>query len=72
MGVLVIIIAAITKVTTKVAIYSYVNKIVLTAKIAEHKLDFVHSILSTIIVTRTIGLAINPSQNKLATWSVEP
>ena len=54
-------IAAIMKVTTKVAIRLYVNKMMLTAIMAEHKLEAAHSALLIIMVTRTIGLAVKPS-----------
>ena len=64
------IVAAITKVTTKVAMYSYVNKMVLTAKMAECKLAIAYSALNIILVTRTIGK--EPNQTKVTTQSVEP
>ena len=64
-------ISAITKVIIKVNIYLYINKIVLTAKIAEYKLEVTHSALNIIIVIRIIGLAIKPSQTMVATQSVE-
>ena len=65
------IFAAIMKVATKVAICLYVNKIVLTAKIAEYKLLVVYSAKNIVMVTRTIGLAVNPSQSKVTTQSIE-
>ena len=64
-------IATITKVTTKLVMYSYVNKMVLTATIADYKLEVAHSALNTIMVLGTIGLAIKPSQTKATTQSVE-
>ena len=64
-------IAAIMKVTTKVAICLYVNKMVLTATMAEYKLEVAHSAPNIIMVTRTIGLAVKPSQSKVATQSME-
>ena len=51
-------VAAIIKVTTKVDVCSYADKIVLTARMAEYKLEFAYSILSIIVVIRNIGLAI--------------
>ena len=60
-------IAAISKVTTKVAICSYVNKIQLTSTIAEYKLVVAYNAPNTIIVTNTIGLPINPSKTKVDT-----
>ena len=51
---------------------SYVNKMVLTATIAEYKLKVVNSALNIIMVTRAIGLAIKPSHPKVATQSVKP
>ena len=66
------IIAAIMKVTTKVVICLYVTKMMQTATIAEYKVEVALRILNNIIVTRTIGLAIKPSQTKVATKSVEP
>ena len=64
-------VAAIMKVTIKVAIHSYVNKMVLTATMAEYKWEVVHSTPNIITVTRIIGLAVKPSQIKVATQSVE-
>ena len=49
------------KVTSKVGICFYVNKIVLTTTMAEYKLEVVYSVPSIIMVTRTIGLAVKPS-----------
>ena len=51
-GVLGMTIAAIMKVTTKVAICLYANKIVLTATMAEHKLEVAHSVSLVIMVTK--------------------
>ena len=65
-------IAATTKVTTKVDICSNGYKMVATTTIAECKLEFTHNIPNIIIVTKTIGLAIKPSQTKVTTRSVEP
>ena len=67
-----ITVAAIMKVNNKVAICLYVKKIVLTATMAKCKLKVAHSAPNIITVTRTIGLAIKPSQSKVATWSMEP
>ena len=72
MGLLGTTVAAIVKFTTKVALYSNVNKIVLTNIIAEHKLEVVHSILNVIIVAKTFGLAFKASQTKFTTRLVEP
>ena len=60
------------KVTTKVAICLYVNKIMLISSIAEYKLEVAHSALNIIIIIRIIGVAVKPSQNKVATQSIEP
>ena len=65
-------VAALMKVTTRVAKYSYVNKIVSTATIAKYKLQVAYSEPSIITVVKIIGLAIKPSQTKVATRSVEP
>ena len=51
-------IAIIMKLTTKVAICLYMNKMVLTAIIAEYKLEVAYSALSISMATRTIRLAI--------------
>ena len=67
-----ITIVTITKVTSKVAMCSHMNKMVLTAKMAEHKFEVAYSILNIVIFTRKIGLAIKPNQTKVATRSVEP
>ena len=64
-------VAAIIKVTTKVAIHSYVNRMVLTTRMAEYKSGVVHSALNTIMVISTICLAVKPSQSKVATQSME-
>ena len=64
-------IAVIVKVTTKVAICLYVNKMVLTATMAVDKLEVSHRTLNIFMVTRTIGLAVKPSQIKVATQLVE-
>ena len=64
-------VAAVTKVTTKETIHLYVNKMVLTATMAEYKLGVVHSAPNTIMVTITIGLAGKPSQNKVAIQSMK-
>ena len=71
MGFLETTIAAVMKVTTKVAICLYINKMVLTAKMTEYKLEVTHSALNTITLTSTIGLAVKPSQNKVASQSME-
>ena len=60
-------IAAIMKITTKVAIRLYVNKMVLTATMAEYKLEVAHSAQNPIVVTRVIGLAVKPNQIKVDT-----
>ena len=65
-------IAATTKVTTKVDMCSNGYKMVVTTTIAEYKLEFTHKIPNIIIVTKTIGLAIKPSQTKVTTRSMEP
>ena len=52
---------AIANISAKVAMCSYVNKMVLAATMAEYKLEFTHSVLNIITFTRTIGLAIKPS-----------
>ena len=64
-------VAATIKVTTKVAICLYVNKMVLTVTMAEHKLEVAHSVSLIIMVTRTIGPAVKPSQNKVAPQLME-
>ena len=64
-------VAAIMKVTSKVAICLYINKMVLTATMAEYKLGVAHSAPITITVTSTIGLDVKPSQSKVATQSME-
>ena len=51
---------------------SYVKKMVLTATMAEYKLTVTHGAINIVTVTRIIGLAIKPSQTKVATCSVEP
>ena len=59
-------VSAIIKVTTKVDICLYVNKMVLTTTMAEYKLELAHSIPHTITVTRTIGLVVlNPAKVRL-------
>ena len=65
------IISTIIKVTTKVAICSYVNKIVLTATIVKYKVEVAHSASNIIAVTKTIGLAVKPIQIKVTTQLVE-
>ena len=50
-------VAATMKVTAMVGMYSSVNNMVLTATMAEYKLDIAHSAPNTFTVTRTIGLA---------------
>ena len=52
----------IIKVITKVSIRLYVSKIMLTYTVDEYELEVAHSAPSIITVTRTIGLAIKPSQ----------
>ena len=64
-------IAAVMKITTKLAICLCVNKMVLTDTMTEYKLEVAHSELNTIMVTSTIGLAAKPSQSKIATQSME-
>ena len=71
MGVLGTTIAAIMKVTTKVAICLHINKMVSTAIIAEYKLDVALSAPNIIIVTNTIRLAVGSSQSKVNTQSME-
>ena len=66
-----IAIAAIMKVPPKVAVCLYVNKMVLTTTMAEYKLEVARSALNIITVTRTIGLAVKPSQSKVTTQSIE-
>ena len=63
-------VAAIIKVTTKVAIYLYGNKMVLTATMSEYKLEVAHSAPHIFMVT-TIGLVVKPSQIKVTTLSVQ-
>ena len=48
-------VGAIMKVTTKVAMCSYVNKIMLTAILAEYKLEVAHSTLNVITVKELLG-----------------
>ena len=64
-------VVVIMKVTTKVTSYLYANKIVLTATIAEFKLEVAHSAPNTIMLTSTIRLAIKPSQSKVITQSID-
>ena len=64
-------IAATMKVTTKVAIHLYMNKMVLTAIMAEHKLEVAYSALLITTATRTIGIAVKPSQSKVTTQSMK-
>ena len=71
MEVLGIIIAVILKVTTKVAICLYINKMVLTTTIAEYKLEVAYSAPFFFTVTWIIGLVVKPSQSKVATQAVE-
>ena len=59
------------KVTTRVAMHLYVNKMVLTATMAEYSLGVAYSALNTIMVTSTIGLAVKPSQSKVTTQKIE-
>ena len=51
-------VAAIIKVTNKVAICLLVSKMVLTVTMADYKLELAHIAPNTITVTRTIGLAV--------------
>ena len=60
-------VAAIIKVTTKVVICLHVNKMMLSATMAEHKLEVAHSAPNIVTVIRTIGLAVKPSQSKVVT-----
>ena len=64
-------IAAITKITTKVAMCLYVNKMVLTTTMAKYKLEFSNNAPNIIIVTRYFGLPITSSQTKVSTRLVE-
>ena len=59
------------KVTNKVAICPYVDKMVFTATLTEYKLQIAYSTPNIITVARTIGLAVKPSQIKVTTQSVE-
>ena len=54
-------VAAIIKVTTKVDICLYVNNMVLTAKMADYKLEVAHSTQHIIMVIRTTALIVKPS-----------
>ena len=65
-------VAAFMTITTKVAMYSYVNKIVLKAIMAEYKLVVTHSVPNFFMFIGTIGLTIRPSQTKVIIWLVEP
>ena len=64
-------VAAIRKLTPKVAICFYVNKMVLTATMAKYKLQVAPSIPNIIAVIRTTGLAVKPSQINITIQSVE-
>ena len=64
-------IAAIINVTFKEAICLYVNKMVLTATMAEYKLKVAHSALHVFTITRTIGLVVKPRQSKVTVQAVE-
>ena len=57
---------------TKVAMCSYVNKMLLIATMAEYKLEVSYNIPSIIMITRTTGMAISSSQTKVSTWPVQP
>ena len=59
------------KVTTKVAICLCINTMVLTATMAEYKLEVAYRAPSIIMVTKSIGLADKPIQSKVATQSME-
>ena len=61
------IVVVIIKVSSKVAICLYINKMVLTETLAEYKLGVAYSALNIIIVTRTIRLAVKSSQSKVVT-----
>ena len=65
-------IAAIMKVNTKVVICLNVNKMVLTATMADYQLEVAYSAPNIITATRTIGLDVRPSQNKVTTQLMEP
>ena len=65
------IVAAIVKVTSKVAIWLYVHRMMLTATMAEYELEVAHSAPHIIVITRTIGLVVKPGQSKVATRAVE-
>ena len=56
---------AITKVTSKVAICSYVNKILLNTTMAEYKLEFAYSIPNIIAVIKTMTKILNPAKLRL-------
>ena len=64
-------IAAIMKVTAKVAICLYVNKMLLTTAMAEYELEVAYSAPSIIMVTSTIRLDVKFSQSKVTTQSME-
>ena len=66
-----IAVANIMKVTNKVAICSYVSKMVLTATMVEFELEVVHSTPNIIMVTRTFAMAAKPSQSKVAIQPLE-
>ena len=67
-----ITIAVIIIATAKVALCLYMWKMVLTAAMAEYKLEFSYKAPTIIVVVKTIEVAIKPSQTKVATHSVEP
>ena len=64
-------IATIMKVIAKGYIYPYVEKMVFIATMANYKMEVVYSGPSIITASKTIGLAVKPSQIKVATQSVE-
>ena len=58
-------IASIMKVTRKVDICSYANNMVLTATMAEYKLEAAYSTLSYIMGIRIVGWLLNLAKLKL-------
>ena len=65
-------VSIIMKVTIKVSICLYVNKMVSIATMAEYKLEIAYSAPNIVTVTRSIGLAVKTSQNKVTTQSIKP
>ena len=65
-------VAAITKITNKVAMCSYLHEIILYATMVEYKLEVAHSIANINLVVIIIEVAIIPRQTKIAAIIIDP